>query len=428
MSSPSQTSRLHRSGWLTKRGKMVKNWKRRWFMLDPETKVLSYYDSEQSRGKADTSSKPKGTIHLSEQVELLSRAECEARFDGQRPFVFGVQTAKREYFMQADTEADATEWFRMLNIVKVLKGGKTPATDGNVRAPGNAWKEDNNNNPKLSHQPKTGARLNMLADITSAVQSNVSDNISQAQARKEYELIGDIELPHVDLLTQFKHIREPAISKANRDTDQRLTRLKKLCNPPDGTFNLKLFEQKVVPWEKDADVFSCPYCMKAFSSLSLFQKSHCRLCGKVVCAECVEKDLPAGITAIVSRSDNRSIKTCINCLALLKRAEKRISSSLASSQLLKLYKEMRRIMAEVDKGLIECQDACRRESRTPVGSSETTRLKKKVADLLIELATFATKIEKLGKVKPEVPQKIYTNLCAAATQWAIPRSAALKMI
>lgn len=39
-------SRLHRSGWLVKRGQVVKNWKSRWFVLDPDARTLTYYTDE----------------------------------------------------------------------------------------------------------------------------------------------------------------------------------------------------------------------------------------------------------------------------------------------------------------------------------------------------------------------------------------------
>ena len=41
---------------------------------------------------------------------------------------------------------------------------------------------------------------------------------------------------------------------------------------------------------------------------------------------------------------------------------------------------------------------------------------------------LAVQVEKLGRTKPEVPQVIYANIRAACTQWALPRSATLKLL
>lgn len=46
----------------------------------------------------------------------------------------------------------------------------------------------------------------------------------------------------------------------------------------------KLLEQSVVAWEEDAKVLKCPFCQQEFGSWS-FRRHHCRLCGRVVCAD-----------------------------------------------------------------------------------------------------------------------------------------------
>ncbi|KAI1431493.1 FYVE zinc finger protein [Xylaria sp. CBS 124048] len=46
----------------------------------------------------------------------------------------------------------------------------------------------------------------------------------------------------------------------------------------------KLLEQSVVTWEEDAKVSKCPFCQQEFGSWT-FRRHHCRICGKVVCAD-----------------------------------------------------------------------------------------------------------------------------------------------
>ncbi|KAM4063990.1 FYVE zinc finger domain-containing protein [Hirsutella rhossiliensis] len=46
----------------------------------------------------------------------------------------------------------------------------------------------------------------------------------------------------------------------------------------------KLLEQSVVPWEEDEVVPKCPFCQQEFGSWT-FRRHHCRICGRVVCAD-----------------------------------------------------------------------------------------------------------------------------------------------
>lgn len=46
----------------------------------------------------------------------------------------------------------------------------------------------------------------------------------------------------------------------------------------------KLIEQSVVAWEDDASVPKCPFCKQEFGSWT-FRRHHCRICGRVVCAD-----------------------------------------------------------------------------------------------------------------------------------------------
>lgn len=46
----------------------------------------------------------------------------------------------------------------------------------------------------------------------------------------------------------------------------------------------KAIEQSVVTWEDDASVPKCPFCQQEFGSWT-FRRHHCRICGRVVCAD-----------------------------------------------------------------------------------------------------------------------------------------------
>ena len=100
-----------------------------------------------------------------------------------------------------------------------------------------------------------------------------------------------------------------------------------LYNGPEGTGQArKAFEQNVVEWVLDAHVPKCPDCGVAFSFMT--RRSHCRLCGGVICQGCT-KELPAGTAQDMHAIGDLTmsavpkvvtcgpkVKTCSNCLKL----------------------------------------------------------------------------------------------------------------
>lgn len=46
----------------------------------------------------------------------------------------------------------------------------------------------------------------------------------------------------------------------------------------------KTIEQSVVNWEDDETISKCPFCQQEFGSWT-FRRHHCRICGRVVCAD-----------------------------------------------------------------------------------------------------------------------------------------------
>lgn len=103
---------------------------------------------------------------------------------------------------------------------------------------------------------------------------------------------------HMDV---FQSIRRKKVDKAYLEIsrlEKRLTKLTQLlANPPEdagssgGILALpgqknqrKILEQSVVTWEEDATVSKCPFCQQMFGTWS-FRRHHCRICGRVVCAD-----------------------------------------------------------------------------------------------------------------------------------------------
>ncbi|KAG6093382.1 hypothetical protein E4U30_004357 [Claviceps sp. LM220 group G6] len=110
----------------------------------------------------------------------------------------------------------------------------------------------------------------------------------------------------VDHMSAFAAMRQKKVQRQNLEVsrlEKRLTKLTKvLVNPPaqitaqngsllspvsslTGQKNpRKLLEQTVVAWEDDEKVAKCPFCQQEFGSWT-FRRHHCRICGRVVCAD-----------------------------------------------------------------------------------------------------------------------------------------------
>ena len=98
------TSRM--SGYLLKRGDVVRNWKRRWFILTTEG-FLEYYTSE-------SDSKPLGTVLVSDRVIRLED-------DSSKLNAISIETPKRVYFICADTSEERLAWFNALSEFGIAK-------------------------------------------------------------------------------------------------------------------------------------------------------------------------------------------------------------------------------------------------------------------------------------------------------------------
>lgn len=110
----------------------------------------------------------------------------------------------------------------------------------------------------------------------------------------------------VDHTKFFEQTRRKKVERQNLEIsrlEKRLTKLTNLlANPPEkhtqsngsllapvaslsGQKNpRKLMEQSIVTWEEDSTVSKCPFCQQEFGSWT-FRRHHCRICGRVVCAD-----------------------------------------------------------------------------------------------------------------------------------------------
>jgi hypothetical protein len=95
-------------GYLTKQGKIIRNWKRRLFVLTP--KYLFYF-------KDEAASSAQGVLRIAD-VHTVKSVDVDAGESG--PFTFQVTTPERVYLLQADNRDEMNDWVRALGRALVM--------------------------------------------------------------------------------------------------------------------------------------------------------------------------------------------------------------------------------------------------------------------------------------------------------------------
>ncbi|KAF8858468.1 hypothetical protein BDZ45DRAFT_622248 [Acephala macrosclerotiorum] len=217
----------------------------------------------------------------------------------------------------------------------------------------------------------------------------------------------------IDHTNDFLAMRRKTVNKQYLEVsrlEKRLTKLTQLlANPPEdiaggngGLLSLagqknqrKILEQSVVTWEEDANVLKCPFCQQEFGSWS-FRRHHCRLCGRVVCADprtgcSSEIGLSvAAVTDIKSEKKpnshlNLDIRMCRDCKSTVF-SKKDFAAELshkppdqrAYENLLQFEKGIRLLLPNFQKLLIALQDPDKPPSHTQL--TEASKVRKRLID------------------------------------------------
>lgn len=94
--------RPYKEGWLTKQGAVVKNWKRRWFVLYKTQ--LAYFDGASGGSRKERN----GYILLKEVLPGSVHPVDEQMFG--KPNVFQIETKDRTFYLQGDTVDIMDDW------------------------------------------------------------------------------------------------------------------------------------------------------------------------------------------------------------------------------------------------------------------------------------------------------------------------------
>ncbi|KAM4636411.1 pleckstrin homology domain-containing family A member 1 isoform 2-T2 [Discoglossus pictus] len=116
--SPSRISesRVIKAGYCVKQGAVMKNWKRRYFLLDENT--IGYFKSEMDRD-------PLRVIQLKEVQKVQ---ECKQSDNMMRDNLFEIVTSSRIFYVQADSPEEMHSWIRAISGAIVAQRG--PARSG----------------------------------------------------------------------------------------------------------------------------------------------------------------------------------------------------------------------------------------------------------------------------------------------------------
>jgi rabenosyn-5 len=216
-----------------------------------------------------------------------------------------------------------------------------------------------------------------------------------------------------DHTSDFLALRRKTVDKQYLEVsrlEKRLTKLTQLLtSPPEdmsasngGILSLagqknqrKLLEQSVVTWEEDAKVLKCPFCHQEFGSWS-FRRHHCRLCGRVVCADprtncSSEVGLNVAPTTTKEKSPSSppeltlDIRMCRDCRTTIF-SKKDFASALshkppdqkAYENLLQFEKGIRLLLPNFQRLIIALQDPDKPPSHNQL--AEASKVRKRLID------------------------------------------------
>ncbi|ORX87073.1 hypothetical protein BCR32DRAFT_16335 [Anaeromyces robustus] len=111
---------------------------------------------------------------------------------------------------------------------------------------------------------------------------------------------------------------------------EKLAQLKAEINEKKGiSINQKALEQSIVQWKEDASSIQCSIC----------RRHHCRLCGKLICSNCIE-DIPLFTDIENDKTYSGSTKSCNQCKRIVFR-KKVMNAKEKIPSVVKLYEQIK---------------------------------------------------------------------------------------
>jgi rabenosyn-5 len=228
----------------------------------------------------------------------------------------------------------------------------------------------------------------------------------------------------------FAAIRQKRVDREHMEVsrlEKRLTKLTSLlANPPPpedtpssgGWFGLsgaknqrKALEQSIITWEEDATVTNCPFCQQEFSTYT-FRRSHCRMCGRVVCSDpktvCsteIGLDVAASKTEKAASQVQVDVRMCKDCTHTLfarsdfaRELADRPKDQRAYENLAQFERGIRLLLPRFQKLLQALQDPDK--PPTPQQLSDATKVRKRLMDAFSQFDQAAKRIRDLPTESP----------------------------
>jgi calcium/calmodulin-dependent protein kinase I len=154
------------SGWMTKQGGLIKNWKKRWFVLRKNGDLDYYLDKSMKKKKGTLN--VKGITCTSSDLDNVNKKKTN------RGYLFAIETTFRTFLMYADTQADFNQWKEKL----VEQGAK--------------WKgvaaKNSESSPKVNSLPeKNGQDVNAFYELGEDLGSGAFSKVKRATHKKTGE-------------------------------------------------------------------------------------------------------------------------------------------------------------------------------------------------------------------------------------------------
>lgn len=143
-----------------------------------------------------------------------------------------------------------------------------------------------------------------------------------------------------DLTEEFVKRRDQQLATMLAQS-ARLCRRRERLEAYDGRVSLKVYQRQVVCWEEDSLVDECRICGAPFSPLN--RRHHCRLCGRIICAE-------PSCSRFANLGSLHDVRICPECgdLAIQVPQQRQWLQGIRADPLCRLYAEMQQVRRQLE--------------------------------------------------------------------------------